>query len=500
MREMPLSGTVPPLALVEPLRLNAGVPALLLLAVLILAWRAWAVLLSGASLYVDEAQYWAWAQHLEWGYFSKPPGIAALIRLSTALFGDSLLGVKALAMLCYPLLALLSWLVARRLYDCSVAGWSALLVLTLPIYAWLGLFVSTDALLAVFWLAGLWLYLRAIDDNRWADWLALGVVFGLGLLSKYTMAVFIGSLFLHLAIFHRIRLATAGPWLALLLGGLMLAPNIGWNIAHDFPTLRHTAEITLQRQAGNRWGALGEFVAAQWLSFGPLLGSVAVVGALRWRRLARCPAASLVGCFVLPLWAVVAVQAATGGANANWAAPAFAPTVIVLAGCLLDGRRRGWMIAGVAINVLLSAAAYHAPAWLAASDVANPARYNPFVRATGWDELAHKLHPYLLAYPDAILLADNRTLLAHMAYELRGRQPRLISWNPGRQASDHFKLSTDMNRHIGSDALLIRESAPDAELTGHFSRAQHLASLTVRLDSLTSRHLEVYLLHGFQGY
>jgi len=127
-----------------------GLHSVLALALAVLAWRLVAVAQSGAGLYVDEAQYWVWAQQLEWGYFSKPPGIAALIRLSTALFGDGLLAVKALAMLCYPATAVLAWLIGRRLYGDAVAWWSAVLVLTLPIYAWLGLFASTDALLTLF--------------------------------------------------------------------------------------------------------------------------------------------------------------------------------------------------------------------------------------------------------------------------------------------------------------------------------------------------------------
>ena len=75
----------------------------------LLAWRFWLLPNLGISLYVDEAQYWTWAQHLDWGYFSKPPGVAALTWLSTVLFGDGLVGVKALSMLCYPLAAAACW-------------------------------------------------------------------------------------------------------------------------------------------------------------------------------------------------------------------------------------------------------------------------------------------------------------------------------------------------------------------------------------------------------
>ncbi len=487
---------LPPVA-IGPAR---GLSSVVLLAVALLIWRLWAISLSGATLYVDEAQYWVWAQQLEWGYFSKPPGIAVLIRLSTALFGDGLLGVKALAMLCYPLAALLAWLIARRLYGEMVAWWSALIVLTLPLYAWLGLFASTDALLTVFWLAGLCCYLRALDSDRWFDWLALGAVCGLGLLSKYTMAVFVGAAFLHLVCCHRGRLGSPRPWVALALALAMLAPNIWWNVSHGFPTLRHTADITVHRQASSHLRALGEFVAAQWLSFGPLFGSVAVLGLFRLRRIWADPPARLLVCFVLPLWGVVAMQAASGGSNANWAAPAFAPAAIAIAAWLVARHSQRLLIAGVALNVALAAAAYHAPALLTAAEAAQPARYNPYVRAIGWDDLAGQLRPFVVAHPRAVLLADNRTLLAHMAYELRDLRPQAVSWNPEGVAGDHFKLTTDLRAHIGGDALFIGEQAPEAAVSERFADFRKLASLQVRLDSTSSRQLEVYLLHGFQDY
>ena len=152
-----------------------GVKFLLGLTAALLAWRFWVVQQLGITLYIDEAQYWTWAQHLDWGYFSKPPGIAGLIAISTGLFGDGILGVKALAMLCYPLAAAACWAIANRLYDARTAFWSALAVLTLPMFSWLGLFVSTDALLTLFWSLALLAYLRALDSDTWADWLLLGV-------------------------------------------------------------------------------------------------------------------------------------------------------------------------------------------------------------------------------------------------------------------------------------------------------------------------------------
>ena len=233
---------------------KSGGKILLGLTAILLAWRFWVVPHMGVTLYVDEAQYWTWAQHLDWGYFSKPPGVAALIAVSTALFGDGLLGVKALGMLCYPLTAAACWAIARRLYDARVAFWSALAVLTLPIFAWLGLFVSTDALLTLFWALALWAYLRALDSDTWSDWLLLGVVCGLGLLSKYTMAAWLGAAFLHLLVFHRHRLASPKPWLAVALALVILSPNLWWML---MPCLHPQVKVrrcrTLMRSGMMRW-------------------------------------------------------------------------------------------------------------------------------------------------------------------------------------------------------------------------------------------------------
>ena len=467
---------------------------------LILAWRFWVINHLGITLYVDEAQYWTWARQLDWGYFSKPPGIAALIWLSTHLFGDGINGVKALAMLCYPLSAMVCWAIAKRLYDTQTANWSALVVLTLPIFSWLGLFVSTDALLALFWALALWAYLGAIDNDSWGDWVLLGIINGLGLLAKYPMAIWMSAAFLHLLFFQRSKLRSAKPWVAVGLAALILSPNIYWNFAHDFPTLKHTADITLNRASGGGLKSLGEFIAAQWAAFGPILGSVFVLLLISSRESWKDRNTRLLLWFSLPLWAVVSAQAMKSGANANWAAPAFAPASIAVVAWLLKREKNRLLIAGVVINLLLAIVVYHWPQWLAAVNVENSAKINPLKRAQGWDELGRQLQPIIEAHPDSILIADSRTLLAHMSYELRGINIEAASWNPSGAGSDHYKLTTNLNRHIGKDLMLISETPPGEGFTGHFSHIEKIASLNAPLDSKTSRKLDVYLLHAFKGY
>ena len=61
----------------------------LVLALIITVLIRWAVLLlSDLQLHGDEAQYWAWSENFEFGYFSKPPLIAWIIGATTTLCGQ----------------------------------------------------------------------------------------------------------------------------------------------------------------------------------------------------------------------------------------------------------------------------------------------------------------------------------------------------------------------------------------------------------------------------
>src|ERR1700674_1159419 len=78
-----------------------------------LIWLA----VQSAGLYPDEAQYWFWAQHPAFGYYSKPPLVAWLIALTTAAFGDSEFAIRLSAPLLHAAAAGFVYAPAARLYD-----------------------------------------------------------------------------------------------------------------------------------------------------------------------------------------------------------------------------------------------------------------------------------------------------------------------------------------------------------------------------------------------
>lgn len=481
-------------------RASGYLHALLALCVGLTAYRIWVIGSLGIDPYVDEAYYWGWSQSLDWGYYSKPPMIAALIALSEAVFGHTLVALKLPALISYPLTALMLFVIGRHGFSARVGFWAGFAFLTMPLVAALGLFVSTDAPLLLFWSVALWGLIRALEEGRWRHWLLVGVAFGLGMMTKYTMAAFAGSAFLVMLADPRGRrqLASLAPWTAFALGVVLFVPNVLWNVDHAFPTFRHTAEIT--RLESRSWapGEFGEFLGAQWLSLGPVLGLGLVVVLFRVRRLWEAPTGRALVLMTLPLLLLVSVQALTGRANGNWAAPSFVAGCVLIAACLLEHGRVRLLAWAVGVNVALMAVLYHWPAIQSLSGKPMSAKLDPYKRARGWTALADQVAPYLRAHPTAVLMGDERETLAQLIYRLQ--PPHWVAWNPSSHIMDQYELTTQLDVGDAGPFLFVTERADISAISQRFARTSPLGQVTVPVHPDLTRVRHLYLLEGFKGY
>ena len=153
----------------------------------------------------------------------------------------------------------------------------------------------------LWWVLAAWMLLRIANggDPRW--WLGLGVVIGLGMLTRYTMAICaLGIAVAVLATPLRRHLATPWPWLGALLSLLLFAPNAWWQWRHGFVYLDFVREIHARDV---RIGRTDGFLSGQLLvGAGPLLAPLWMCGlawlafantARRWRALAWLYAVAL---------------------------------------------------------------------------------------------------------------------------------------------------------------------------------------------------------------
>lgn len=468
------------------------------------AMRVWVMRASGAGLHVDEAQYWWWSTELAWGYYSKPPMIAALIHLSTSLFGDGLVGVRALGMACWigASVVMWRWGVAQ---GAARAGWVAgLLLAATPLSGILGLVVTTDGPLVLCWtliMAGTWTQWQhpsASARRYWGAWLLLGVAFGLALLSKYT-ALIVGMTWLILWFMQSPGQHARWFWgmsLASAVGMLMLMPNVWWNAANAWPTLQHTLDITVR--AGDAQAAVP---ISKHLSsvLGFLVGQVFLLGPsalLVWvligrQRRAQQPqsAAALsrdravwlwVLAFAGPLLLVGLVQAAQAKAQVNWAAPALVSLCWGLGWWAVRvGLSRRALVSSLAIGVALSmvlALGGDLRRWFRDGELSEHNQWDVWARMRGWHETLGQLKAARDAQgPGLPVVAAGRTTLTEIAYEWRDH-PKPWSWNDMGLVESHF----DWWRHLDPEAhqvvLYVGDEHIPPRLAKMYPHATRIAS------------------------
>ena len=228
----------------------------------------------------DELLTYSNAHDLEWGYVVYPPVTAFLARIELVLFGTTLIGFRFFAAIAC---AVLTGLMARAMGG----GRQSMLVSAFAASIggavfFTGSFMSYMSFDLLCWVAVAWCVTRLLEsgDARW--WLGVGAAIGLGLMTKYTMAVFAVALLGGMLLTpNRRYLRSAWFWCGVALALLVVAPNLWWQYHHHFVSLAwmrsiHARDIGLGRtdnfllnqlwQTANP-GAVPLWLAGLWFLF-----------------------------------------------------------------------------------------------------------------------------------------------------------------------------------------------------------------------------------------
>ncbi|HEU0203429.1 MAG TPA: glycosyltransferase family 39 protein [Burkholderiaceae bacterium] len=490
---------------------RAGVLVLLLvLAVSVYRYAAREALDLG--LHFDEAQYWVWSLDPAFGYFSKPPVVAWAIGAARAVCGDGEACIRLPSLLALGLATLIVFALGRRLFDARTGFVAALLFLFAPLTTFLSWFITTDSLLLLAWAAALACLVRALEKDRLHWWVATGIAAGLGLMSKYTMGIFaLSALGLLLTTPYRRLLARPGPYVGALVAALLFAPNIVWNITHQFATFGHTAHISQPDEVAVDALRALRFIGEQFGVFGPLamvafitaaLGGSARPAAFESTTGVRAHRHALLSWFSWPFLLVITAQALAARAHANWAAPAYVGAALLAASWLAAPRRRGWLGATLAINVVVMLAFYHYKQVLPALDV--HLRRDPVQQLQGWDSLGAAV-AMKLDSTGARLLTDDRRLQSWLTYYAGPRAFDSLAWNPERKVDNHYRLLRDVAGAPRGPFLFVSEAQRFDELARQFTTVERLGLLAsgppcADAASGCLRRVFVYRLGDFRGY
>jgi hypothetical protein len=224
---------------------------------------------SNYGYFRDELYFIACGQRLAWGYVDQPPFIAVVARLATALFGDSLVGLRLLpALAAGGLVALTGWLTRRLGGGTYALALSGVAVALAPIFLAFGHLLTMNAFEPLFWLGCAALLVEMVRTGEQRLWIAVGGVVGVGVLNKHSMAFFTLCLALGLVLTPQRRLMRS-RWLALgvVLATLLVLPHVLWQLRHDWPMFELLRNGQLYKNAPF---ALGEFLSGQVLLLHPL--------------------------------------------------------------------------------------------------------------------------------------------------------------------------------------------------------------------------------------
>jgi 4-amino-4-deoxy-L-arabinose transferase-like glycosyltransferase len=256
------------------------------------------------ELRTDEAYYWTWSKEHALSFLDHPPMIAWLIRLGTAIFGDTLFGVRVpgiLAMLVTQvMLADIVWRVTR---DIRAVMFAVLMMEAALYYGLLMAKVAPDVALIPFAVAMVWSLVRLAEsrDPRW--WLAAGVFAGLALLSKFTVVMWLPAVaaFALVPDWRWRWLRSPYPYLAAVIATVLFLPVLIWNGEHDWASFRfQLVRATSVHEISLR--TVGDYIGLQFGLVGfvllPVVLSALVLTAWRGYR-AREPVAILLSTAVL---------------------------------------------------------------------------------------------------------------------------------------------------------------------------------------------------------
>src|SRR6516162_2517221 len=210
---------------------RAALAALAFLTLLRLALAAWLPLAS------DETYYWVWSKALAPGYLDHPPMVALWIRAGTFIAGDTALGIRLLGPIAAAAGTLLLVQAADLILPGRRAGLIAAALLNATLLSGVGAVIMTpDTPLLFFWTGCLWAAARFLADRRGRWLLAVGLMVGLALVSKYTAALLLPGLLLWFLWAPSLRpwLLRPSPWIGLGLAFLVFLPVVLWNADHGW--------------------------------------------------------------------------------------------------------------------------------------------------------------------------------------------------------------------------------------------------------------------------
>ena len=206
-------------------------------------------LFAGSYGYFRDELYYivSGTQHLSLGYVDFPPFIAYVAALLNVVSKDSLFSIHAVSALNESLLVFVAGMITRELGGGRRAQLLAAVstLVTFAFFAFGSLF-TPDSFDSLWWSLLAYLVIRIVRRRESKLWIPVGLVVGMGLLTKLTIVFFVGALLFSLLAVPSARKHLRSKWLVLgcLIPIAFVLPMIYWNSANGWPMVHFYEEFT----------------------------------------------------------------------------------------------------------------------------------------------------------------------------------------------------------------------------------------------------------------
>jgi 4-amino-4-deoxy-L-arabinose transferase-like glycosyltransferase len=457
----------------------------------------------------DEAYYWTWSRHLQWGYYDHPPMVGLLIWIFTSIGGQGEFGVRLGWVAMGALLTLLLYRMGNRMFGSDRAGFYSAFMMNIILLPSIGaIIVTPDGPQGLFWVLAVFCTYQAISRKGLYWWYLTGISLGLGLLSKYTMVLIAPCIFFFLVSCEEGRkwLRRKEPYLSFLLGLAIFSPVIIWNAQHDWLSFRFQLShgLEVKQPMGLRY--FGEYWAGQAALISPLMFLALLWAMLKSGlagfRLKKDPLLLLFWTSA-PILLFFAYTSLRSKVEPNWPALSYFSAVIALAGFSSEEwsswkkGKRVFAWTAVILSFLFTSLAHLQPIYAV---VPLPASKDPTSQLQGWRALGERLKEVsrsMGSRKEVFLLTPRHQLAGEGMFYTQGKLP-VYQWDAPNRINH---LSPAHSPPAGSQAIFFTEGGNElpSRLASLFDSCKKLDPLVVRRTSSVVRTHPLWECTGFKG-
>lgn len=255
---------------------------LLPLVVIFLAFIIRVIAIGNISLIPEETYYWNYANHLDWSYFDHPPMVAYLIKIATTILGTNEFSVRLPALLCWCVAGFYSFKLSNKI-SLNTGIYAVYLLSILPFFFIQSIIMTPDLPLIAAWSACLYYLFEILIKDKTNAWYKLGLCFGLGMISKYTLALLVPTTILYMFMDKKSlkKLLTPYPYIATIIAGIIFTPVFYWNAKHQWASF--TFQTTQRFTSGYEF-SLHEIIGLLILFLTP----IGIIGLFRMLKGNNC--------------------------------------------------------------------------------------------------------------------------------------------------------------------------------------------------------------------